>query len=280
MKTTDMLHYIFYSAFIFLFHKERPMFGTLILTDRCNLSCVHCKLSGYRNEIYSFEEVCADMTLMYKKGVRILCFSGGEIALWENETHTLKELIEIAKKMGFWYVILATNGTIPIDYGEADFILISVDGTRESHNRIRGNCYDDVLNTIQSRRSDRIVIYMAINKWNQHAIGEVCELAKREPSVRAVSFNFHTPFSGTEELLLDREEKIDCCQKIRQYMKAGYPILNLKSCFSTIAEGNFQKPCRQMMVMDHGEEMQCNRCIRQAGLCKSCGYFEAAEITA
>lgn len=280
LKTTDMLHFISYSAFIFLFHRERPMFGTLILTDRCNLSCAHCKLSGYRNEIYSYEQVYSDMSAMYKRGVRILCLSGGEIALWEKSNrHTLRELVQTAKRMGFLYVILATNGTIPVDYGQADFVLISIDGTKKTHNRIRGNCYDDVLNTIRSKRTNKIVIYMAINKWNRHEIGEVCKLAQEEPSIRAVSFNFHTPFSGTQELLLSREEKKNCCQQIRRYMRENYPILNLKSCFPAIIEGNFRKPCRQMMVMDHGVEMKCNRCIREKGLCRFCGYFETAEVS-
>jgi len=215
---------------------------------------------------------------MYKRGVRILCFSGGEIALWEKEGHSVIKLVEKAKEIGFLHVTLATNGTIPIDYGEADLVLVSVDGSKDTHNRIRGNTYDKILENIHHSKSDKIIIYMAINKWNQREIGEVCELAKAEPNIRAVSFNFHTPFPGTEELALSRKEKAKCCSVILHYMNKGYPVLNLRSCFPYLVKGNFTKPCRQLMAVDLGEELLCNRCIREPGLCKNCGYFETAEI--
>jgi MoaA/NifB/PqqE/SkfB family radical SAM enzyme len=279
MKKKDMLQLAFHSFIIFFLKRKQPLFGTLILTDQCNLFCRHCKLHNYNEKEYTFEQLCKDMSNMYKRGVRILCLSGGEIALWENEEHTVKELVGIAKKMGFLYVTLATNGTIPIDYGDADFVLVSIDGSRESHNRIRGDSYDRALSNIRAAKPDKIVIYMTINKWNKHEIGEVCRLAKNEANIRAVSFNFLTPFPGTEELALSQDEKESCSRQICSYMEAGYPILNLKSCLPYLVEGTFPKPCEQMMVLDHGEELLCNRCIKEPGLCRECGYFETAEIS-
>lgn len=73
---------------------------------------------------------------MYQEGVRILCLSGGEIALWETNEHSIRELVDVARGIGFLYVALATNGTIPIDYGNADFVLVSIDGSREVHDLV------------------------------------------------------------------------------------------------------------------------------------------------
>ena len=281
MKRTDAVRLLFHGIRIFLTKRDTPFFATLILTDQCILSCQHCCLHNYRcedKEIYSFEQVCADMREMYQDGVRILCLSGGEIALWETNEHSIRELVDAAREIGFLYVALATNGTIPIDYGNADFVLVSIDGAREVHDLIRGKTYDRILENIRKRENDKIVIFMDINHINQREIANVCQLAKDEPNIRAVSFNFHTPFSGTEELALSFEEKKRCIQEIRELMKEGYPVLNLRSCFHYLLNNDFPKPCRQLMVMDFSKRLLCNRCIEEEGLCAKCGYFETAEI--
>ncbi len=53
------------------------------------------------------------------------------------------------KKIGFVYVTLVTNGTININYGKADFILISVDGSPKTHDSIRGPSYQKIIENIR-----------------------------------------------------------------------------------------------------------------------------------
>ncbi len=287
MKKTDLARLLLQSMNLFLFHRNTPLFATLILTDRCNLSCRYCRLHNYhaaressKEPYYTFEQICEDMKKIYKKGVRILCFSGGEIALWEYDGHTVRELVEVAKKIGFVYVAIATNGTIYFDYGAADFILISIDGSKEMHDSLRGESYDCILGNIRKANETRphtIVIFMEINKINYKEIQAVCKLAKENPDICAASFNFHTPFHGTENLTLTKEEKSLCCRELEHQIKEGYPIANMKSVFRYLEENDFPTPCRQLMVMDAGEEILCNRCSKE-NLCDQCGYFETAEI--
>lgn len=282
MNISDRARLSFQITKIFLFQRNTPLFATMILTDRCNLSCSHCVLHHNLEADeprYTFEQIVFDMKKLYKRGVRILCLSGGEIALWETKEHTISEIVAQAKKIGFVYVALATNGTIDIDYGKADFILISVDGSPEIHDSIRGTSYQKIIENIRKNPSDNKFIFMEINQINKNEIRSVCELARDEANIKAVSFNFHTPFAGTADLALSREEKKDCCIQLCQLMKDGYPVLNLKSCFPYIVENNFKKPCRQLMVMDKGEEIICNRCVKEKGLCGNCGYFETAEVS-
>ena len=98
-------------------------------------------------------------------------------------------------------------------------------------------------------------------------------------NVRAVSFNFHTPYPDTSELALTKKEKARCCAEISEMMKKGAPVFNLKSAFPYLINNSFPTPCRQCVVMENGELSVCGRCIKVDGLCEKCGYFFVAEYT-
>ena len=181
--------------------------------------------------------------------------------------------------MGFLIVNVVTNGTFPIDLPEADLILLSLDGNRLQHNKIRGDTYDTIMENVQNATSDNICFYMAINQINKNGIRDVCLKAKNMPNVRAVSFNFHTPYPDTKELLLSPGEKAACCNVIAKMMEEGAPVFNLKSAFPYLIRNSFPTPCHQCVVMENGKLSTCGRCIEVEGLCEKCGYFFVAEYT-
>lgn len=219
------------------------------------------------------------MELLYGMGVRILFFCGGETFLWRDGEKKLRDLVIEAKEMGFLIVNVVTNGTFPLNLPEADLILLSLDGDRARHNAIRGDTYDTILENISCASADNICLYMAINQINKGAIREVCLTARDAPNIRAVSFNFHTPYPDTRELALSRAEKADCCGVIRQMMKEGAPVFNLKSAFPYLIDNTFPTPCHQCVVVENGKLSTCGRCIHVPGLCGECGYFFVAEYT-
>lgn len=98
-------------------------------------------------------------------------------------------------------------------------------------------------------------------------------------NVRAVSFNFHTPYPDTRELALSREEKTHCCDVITRMMKAGAPVFNLRSAFPYLINNSFPTPCHQCVVIENGKVSTCGRCIDVSNLCDECGYFFVAEYT-
>lgn len=219
------------------------------------------------------------MLRLYGQGVRILLFYGGEPFLWQDQGMTLRDLVREAKQMGFLLVNIVTNGTYPLNLPEADMILVSLDGSRINHNQIRGDTYDLILENIRQADSDRICLYMAINQLNQSDIEAVCSLTASMANVKAVSFNFHTPYPGTEPLALSRAEKQVCCAQITRLMDAGYPILNLRHAFPYIAGNTFPTPCYQCVIMEKDQQWICGRCRDVPGLCDACGYFFAAEFS-
>ena len=263
-----------------LFKKKDPILGTVIVTDKCNLHCKHCSVNNITAVIHPYVQIRNEMQILYDMGVRILFFCGGETFMWRDGDKTLRDLVIEAKKMGFLIVNVVTNGTWPIDLPEANLILLSLDGDKEHHNIIRGDTYDKIFENISKATANNICFYMAINQINKDSVADVCRKARDTKNVKAVSFNFHTPYPDTKELALTKEEKAKVCETIK-YMKKKEkaPIFNLISAFPYLINNTFPTPCHQCVVIENGKISTCGRCIDVPGLCEKCGYFFVAEYT-
>ncbi|MBQ2901809.1 MAG: radical SAM protein [Agathobacter sp.] len=279
MKVSSFFHFASFGIRTILFREKKPILGTIIVTDKCNLSCKHCSVNNITAVVHPYTQMRKEMQQLYDLGVRILFFCGGETFLWKDGDKTIRDLVIEAKEMGFLIVNVVTNGTYPIDLPEADLILLSLDGDRERHNIIRGDTYDKIMENIAHATADNICFYMAINQINKDAVAHVCRTARDTKHVRAVSFNFHTPYPDTKELALSVEEKQKICDTIVQMRKEGAPIFNLKSAFPYLIHNNFPTPCYQCVVMENGKLSVCGRCVDVPGLCEQCGYFFVAEYT-
>ena len=279
MKTRNFLYFFGFGLKTVLFRKKDPILGTVIVTDRCNLHCKHCSVNNLTAVVHPYAQIREEMRQLYDMGVRILFFCGGETFLWRDGDRTLRDLVIEAKAMGFLIVNVVTNGTFPIDLPEANLILLSLDGDRERHNAIRGNTYDTILENVRNATADNICFYMAINQINKGAVESVCRTVMETKNVRAVSFNFHTPYPDTRELALSKAEKAECCGVIARMMREGAPVFNLKSAFPYLIDNSFPTPCHQCVVIEDGKVSTCGRCIDVPGLCDECGYFFVAEYT-
>lgn len=279
MKLSSFMHFAAFGVKTILFRRKDPILGTVIVTDKCNLKCKHCSVNNITGVVHPYKQIQNEMRQLYDMGVRILFFCGGETFLWKDGERTLRDLVLEAKEMGFLIVNVVTNGTFPIDLPEADLILLSLDGDRERHNAIRGDTYDTIMKNIENAASDNICLYMAINQINKNAIRDVCVAARDTKNVRAVSFNFHTPYPDTRELALSKAEKTECCNMISKMMNEGAPVFNLRSAFPYLINNTFPTPCCQCVVIENGKISTCGRCIEVPGLCKECGYFFVAEYT-
>lgn len=279
MKLSSFLYFAGFGVKTVLFKKKSPILGTVIVTDKCNLHCKHCSVNNITAVIHPYAQIRREMKQLYDMGVRILFFCGGETFLWRDGSRTLRDLVIEAKETGFLIVNVVTNGTFPIDLPEADLILLSLDGDKQRHNDIRGDTYDTIMKNIENATSDNICFYMAINQINKDCVKDVCLKARDTKNVRAVSFNFHTPYPDTKALALSRGEKAECCAAIAEMMKEGAPVFNLKSAFPYLIENRFPTPCYQCVVIEDGKLSTCGRCIDVPGLCEQCGYFFVAEYT-
>lgn len=279
MKVSSFFYFANFWLKTVLFKKKDPILGTVIVTDRCNLKCKHCSVNNITSIMHPYTQIKKEMQTLYDMGTRILFFCGGETFLWRDGDLTVRDLVIEAKRMGFMIVNVVTNGTQPIDLPEADLILLSLDGDRERHNAIRGNTFDTIMENVKNATANNICFYMAINQINKDAVQDVCQIAKDTKNVRAVSFNFHTPYPDTRNLFLSKEEKQKIADTILQMMDKGYPIFNLKASLPYLVNNSFPTPCYQCLVIEDGKISVCGRCIDVPGLCEECGYFFVAEYT-
>ncbi|WP_419596833.1 heme d1 biosynthesis radical SAM protein NirJ [Thiolapillus sp.] len=112
------------------------------LIRRCNLTCKHCYSisadTDFPNEL-STEQVFGVMDDLKQFGVPVLILSGGEPLLRPD----IFDIAHRAKDMGF-YTALSTNGTLIDDSNIEkiadvgfDYLGISIDGIRETHDKFR-----------------------------------------------------------------------------------------------------------------------------------------------
>lgn len=262
-----------------LFRRRDPIVGSLIVTDRCNLACRHCAVANLRRVDYPFATLQQDLRRLRAQGVRILLLYGGEPLLWHDGTRTLRDVIAEARSLGFGWVGVVTNGTRGVDLPEADLVLVSLDGTREHHDAIRGRTYDRILAAIETATTPNLCLYMAVNRENVDDVEDVARLATALPAVRGVSYNLHTPYPGTEELALDPGQRRDVCERITALIRDGYPVVNLAAALPRVADRSAPRPCPQCVVVEDGEQWTCGRCSEIPGLCEQCGFTFAAELS-
>lgn len=101
MKAASFLYFAAFGIRTILFKQKKPILGTIILTDKCNLSCKHCSVNNLKARVYPYAQIKREMDQLYKMGVRILFFCGGETFLWKEGKKTLRHLVAEAKKWAF-----------------------------------------------------------------------------------------------------------------------------------------------------------------------------------
>ena len=176
-------------------------------------------------------------------------------------------------------VNVVTNGTRGLDLPEADVILVSIDGTRAHHDRIRGPTYDRVLESIEQAPADNLCLYMAVNRINLDDIEHVAGLACDLPHVRAVSYNLHTPYPGTEHLTLTMRAASRGLRPDRPADPRGLPGAQPGHALPRIADLTAPTPCHQCVIVEDGQQWTCGRCIEVEGLCQQCGFLFAGELS-
>ena len=161
-------------------HPARKQRGPVVIWNlirRCNLTCKHCYSisadTDFKGEL-STAEVYTVMDDLKAFSVPVLILSGGEPLLRPD----IFEISNRAREMGF-YTGLSTNGTLidehnidAIAAAAYDYVGISIDGMRETHDRFRrkAGAFDASLAGIRLCRERGIKVGLRFTMTEDNAI--------------------------------------------------------------------------------------------------------------
>jgi len=195
----------------------------------------------------------------------------------KSKGYDLDDVIKLAREIGFRVISIYTNGTLPIET-LADTVFVSLDGLRETNNRLRGDTYDMVMQNIKDSTHPSIIINFTINKRNYTEIERFCNEIKEIKQIKGIFFYFHTPYYGIDKLFLNLEERRAIIKRILLLKKEGYKILNSTACLKSVYKDNWKRPSKICYVYANNRLYQCCRAFGNDEVCKNCGYLGYTEI--
>ena len=257
--------------------RDIPFIGGLVLNEKCNLKCAHCKVSNRDIPDLSYKDAENGLRAFYDKGIRSVFIEGGEPFLWRDGTYRLDDVISLARKIGFRVVSIYTNGTFPIK-SLADTVFVSLDGLRETNNILRNDSYDRVIDNVSSSIHKNIVINFTINKKNINEIEPFCDEMRKIRQINGIFFYFHTPYYGIDDLLVSFKEKRGAINRILELKRKGHRIFNSIACLKSVYNDTWKRPSKLCYVYADNKLYQCCRAIGNDGVCANCGYLGYPEI--
>ena len=302
---TDLIREVPFFASIFrkyigikFFHSKPALYGSVDVNNICNLHCSHCY--WWLNRKNDAEDLSAEQwreiirSTFKKQRVYVVTLVGGEPTMRPDIIQVFCE--EMPRR-----VCVVTNGTYPLKrFENLYFYWISLDGTEEVHDSIRGKgAYAKTKQNILEyiRGPDRkgkplwkdIWITMTINSLNYNTIGNLVEEWKNK--VNKIGFQFHTPFIKNDPLWMpfgDKRTKvvdrlISLRKKYPHFVINGEKQLSLmKGNWGGIGTTPIQCPSWAILSLDHMGRIKQPCCIGSADIgsssknaakpiCEECG---------
>jgi Fe-coproporphyrin III synthase len=275
----EFFYFIKWFILLKIFRKKIPFNGAIIINDLCNLECKHCIVSNRFGKNIKFKQIEKDLKLLYSKGIRFLEITGGEPFLYKDNNKNLDDIIKLAKKIGFYRILLCTNGTLPIKTS-ADYIWVSLDGDKKTHNKIRGNTYDKIMQNISNSKHNKIFINYTLSKLNYRSLDFSVKEILSNQKIKGILFHFFIPYLNSDNIGINNKLKNKLINKIFLLKeKYGKKICNTKSALNYLKNGNWVKPVFGSLIIYDGKISPCCcRCeIVNKEICNNCLSTPAVE---
>jgi len=233
-----------------LFGIKFPIGISIDVTNKCNLRCKHCYFfqQNYQEELND-EDLLKKIKAIKKEYPSIIHASwvGGEPLL-------RKKIIEEGIKL-FPFNMVVTNGSLELPKWKNCVFNISIDGTKEYYEKIRGIGNYEKAKYNANRDDVHVNIACVLNKDNYYCIEDLIKEWKNT-KIQGINFDFYTPIKGIEEdLWLNWEERDKIIDK----------LLELKKIF-----GNFilnSEPILKLMKSKNSKKITLNCILPKAVIC-------------
>jgi MoaA/NifB/PqqE/SkfB family radical SAM enzyme len=261
-----------------LLRQTRPLLLAVVITDRCNLDCFYCQGSNAGKIHCSVGEIRDILRQAYERGHRALYFTGGEPMLWESDGWNMNDVVRHARELGFFDVFIFTNGTVPLKIPGCRYI-VTVDGPREVHNRIRQGTWELVIENVRGAPPGSVGSSITLTRENEEYFEQYVRDITALGIFSGISFNFLTacPEEMARQGLLG-EQRTGMLDRIWDLKAQGYPLRISKAGYKALRANTWKRPIRQVELATHNELFTCCRQGADPRVCEQCGYAACAEI--
>jgi MoaA/NifB/PqqE/SkfB family radical SAM enzyme len=266
---------------------KTPLFGSADIINVCNLKCVHCY--WWTNREATVGELTPEQwrTVIqnsYKK-MRI-----ANVTVVGGEPMLRKDVIKVFSEEMKHRMSVVTNGMFPLMEINGLFF-ISIDGTEQTHNRIRGpNTYARIKKNVKDfvGSGGRVDINMTLNTLNYKDIMAV--LREWDDIAGRISIQFHTPFIDNDPLWLafgdERNKTIDSILEYTRNENKHF-VVNSEEQFE-LMRGNWGYKCPNWMILplDYRGNIKMPCCMGSANedalqpQCDKCGLAPYSGVLA
>jgi MoaA/NifB/PqqE/SkfB family radical SAM enzyme len=262
---------------------DLPLLASFKLTYQCNLRCTPCPYhrrdDSHRAHI-RWEAATAALDALHRSGCRIVVFEGGEPLLWSDGTRTFGDLARYARDR-FLCTAATTNGTLPLDV-PTDVLWVSLDGTKETHDRLRSGSFDRSWENLGKSSHGKLLVHFTMNRENWRDLGKLLEDLKQRPTVRGVTLQLFYPYGqGEEALALGPGERRAAIGSAIALKERGYPIINSRRSLERMITNGWQCHDRLLVNVDPDGSITRGCYVRSRGeiRCGDCGFTPVAELS-
>lgn len=275
-KVFSWFSYGFQTYFL---RRELPYLFGMVITDQCNLNCFYCESKNSGKYHLSCTEAKRMLRNAYKRGHRSLYFTGGEPMIWEDSGHHLNDLVQFALDLGFFEVFIFTNGTVPLAIEKCSYI-VTIDGPKTVHDRIRDNSFDLVIKNVKHAVTDNVFASITFSKANAAYLEPFVREVSATGLFRGFSFNLLTHWPEiVEQYGLSAEERKHLLDRIWALKKEGYPIVLSRAAYHALRDNEWKRPISQIELGTKERIFKCCRDVDNPSVCENCGYANCVEVS-
>jgi MoaA/NifB/PqqE/SkfB family radical SAM enzyme len=266
-----------------ILRRDLPLLASFKLTYRCNLRCAPCPY--HRREDASrahirWEAATAALDALHRAGCRIVVFEGGEPLLWNDGTRTFSDLVRYARER-FLCTAATTNGTLPLDV-PVDVLWVSLDGTKETHDRLRNGSFDRAWENLAISTHEKLLVHFTMNRENWQDLGRLLDELKQRPTVRGVTVQLFYPYGqGEESLALEPGERREAIGRAIALKERGHPIINSRRSLEKMITNGWTCHDGLLVNVDPDGSITRGCYVRSRGevRCGDCGFTPVAELS-
>ncbi len=266
--------YRFFLNFYRFWFTDLKMILAINVTNRCNLKCSHCYWwrEQHPSELDD-DAMIAFMEEQQRSGKNLAILYGGEPMLRPNICRAATEIFDAT--------IIFTNGTLGFPDIPAIW-MVSIEGTREVNDRIRGKgIYDKVMKNMQRDTYRKPIVHITITRENRDNLEDFLESMSDNKYIRGIGFSFYTPEIGKEDRdvmipLAERnavlDELLHLTKRYGHIMGFNEPLAEQFRSTGAFTEWNGLDRCTVTKMVDcfnsdgtqisciYGNNADCSRC--------------------